>query len=105
MADAKKCDRCDKLYEIYDGIPITAMGTGLKYSKLQLVAGESITKKYDLCPTCMTQVVAFLNNHKVRDVVGEPRSCKTCKYNGMNLDVCMGCTPDVYEMWKEKSDE
>ena len=62
MADAKKCDRCDRLYEIYDGIPVTEKG--FKYRQLRLVAGDSICKTYDLCPTCMTQIIAFLNNHK-----------------------------------------
>jgi hypothetical protein len=62
MAEAKKCDRCNRLYEIYDGIPVTEKG--IKYRQLRLVGGESICKAYDLCPTCMTQIIAFLNNHK-----------------------------------------
>ena len=98
MADAKKCDRCDRLYEIYDGIPV--IERGFKYRTLQLVAGDTIHKTYDLCPTCMTQVIAFLNNHKDLNADDESRSCKTCKYDGMNLDVCMGCTDDGFQMWK-----
>lgn len=101
MADAKKCDRCERLYEIYDGIPVTEKG--LKYNVLKL-SNNSIYRTYDLCPTCMTQVIAFLNNHKTTDVNRESRSCKTCKYDGMGLDVCMGCTANCYEMWEEKKE-
>lgn len=83
MADAKKCDRCNRLYEIYDGIPVNERG--FKYNVLQLYNG-SVHRTYDLCPTCMTQVIAFLNNHK------EPvtKNCWTCKH-GDQYPACPGC--------------
>lgn len=119
MANAKKCDRCNRLYEIYDGIPVTEKG--FKYNVLQL-HNSSVHKTYDLCPDCMGRIVAFLITNdgrscencvdKYRDVCEcdvlmnnwKPKNCKTCKYDGMNLDVCMGCTDDNYQMWKEKDD-
>lgn len=55
-----------------------------------------------LCPTCMTQVIAFLNNHKKFNTNNKPRCCKTCKYNNLGLDVCTGCTAGNYEMWEAK---
>jgi len=61
MANAKKCDRCCSLYELYEGIDFGK--DEYKYNWLRLFTTHGAAyKTYDLCPTCMTKVVAFLNN-------------------------------------------
>lgn len=96
MADAKKCDRCDRLYEFYEGIDFG--NGGLKYNYLQLFTTHGSTyKTYDLCPTCMTQMIAFLNNHKESVTV----NCWTCKH-GDQYPACPGCTTDSFEKWEAK---
>lgn len=61
MVNAKKCDKCGKLYELYDreyhgmyinGISLVEMGTFF---------GSHTTKMYiDLCPDCLTELTEWL---------------------------------------------
>ena len=59
MANAKKCDRCGRLYEYYEGVEVTKGGR--KYHALSVENGY-VNKWYDLCPVCMTKLVDFINN-------------------------------------------
>ena len=43
MSDAKKCDRCGKYYDYYDGVSVN----GLKYRKIQLIGDNAPI--FDLC--------------------------------------------------------
>ena len=67
MANAKKCDRCGKLYEFYKGIEFTPGGNRYVYITLESdriydERGGFTTKCFDLCQDCMQQVIYFLNN-------------------------------------------
>lgn len=97
MSSAKKCDRCGKLYEHYSGIELMDGGNCYNWLRLFTTHGSSY-KTYDLCPTCMTQVIAFLNNHK------EPitKNCWTCKH-GDQYPACPGCSTDSFEKWEAKN--
>jgi hypothetical protein len=60
---AKKCDRCGKLFEHYDGS--TQFKENGKANGLLLIDRDLDNKyygrtSYDLCPDCMTELVAFL---------------------------------------------
>lgn len=57
MANAKKCDRCGNLYELYSGIQI---GKGGHFYHTALVANSNISRSYDMCPECMTKLKEFL---------------------------------------------
>lgn len=59
MAIAKKCDRCGKLYELYDGVLFT---DNRKYYAVRF-ANDSISSRWlDLCPDCMKQIIFFMEN-------------------------------------------
>lgn len=66
---ARKCDRCGKLYEQYEGKTNYRELSGANGVKLIDVYmsdnGYDNRKRYDLCPECMAKLVAFLNggNH------------------------------------------
>jgi hypothetical protein len=65
MADAKQCDRCDKFYKPYDGLPILTnqdkTQAGFKYNKIILETRHSnVGKLMDLCPECMSKLIYFL---------------------------------------------
>ncbi|RJW41964.1 hypothetical protein [Anaerobutyricum hallii] len=61
---AKKCDRCGKLYEHYDG----NKKKGTKDANGLLLIDRDLDKKYwsrsdyDLCPECMVQLIDFISN-------------------------------------------
>lgn len=57
MANAKKCDRCGKLYERYSGIQIIQGGN--LYNTVH-VANDFVRNSYDMCPECMTKLKEFL---------------------------------------------
>ena len=59
MANAKKCDRCGRLYESYEGVAVTKGGR--KYHALSL-ENDYVYKWYDLCPVCMARLVNFISN-------------------------------------------
>ena len=59
MSKALKCDRCGKLYEIYDGIAINEGGN--KYNEMSLQRPwNPISREYDLCPECMKSLFEWL---------------------------------------------
>lgn len=60
MANARKCDRCGKLYEIYRGIPLIEGRNA--YHALDLIDQKYDRKHCDLCQDCMQEVVYFLTN-------------------------------------------
>ena len=60
MADAKKCDRCGKLYEHYDGIPL--VNGGRKYYAVKFANINSSSEWFDLCSDCMQKIVLFMEN-------------------------------------------
>ena len=64
MAQAKKCDRCGKLYEHY---PINKQAAKYKWSNgIKLVKMDSSgyisaeSDPRDLCPECMDQIIKLL---------------------------------------------
>ena len=98
MANAKKCDRCDRLYEIYDGIPVTEKG--FKYNIARVIGAESIHRTYDLCPDCMIKLISFLNNESIKYNLG----CEDCA----NIDKrpteepCKDCMHNYVNHWRAK---
>ena len=60
MADAKKCDRCGALYDIYDGI--TFITNGWEYNHMAIFTNSSVSKTFDLCPNCMGKLIDFLKD-------------------------------------------
>ena len=62
MADAKKCDRCGKLYEYNSGAPslgARAVCTMAFYDRFMYRAGGA----YDLCPYCANEVIRWLDKY------------------------------------------
>ncbi len=62
MADAKKCDRCGKYYDDYDGVAFSEAVTRNKYDRMHLVRADDrgVYKKFDLCPDCMSALISFI---------------------------------------------
>jgi hypothetical protein len=63
MANAKQCDRCDKFYKPYDGLPFGEPIT----NPLYMYIGITLDAKergcgmvMDLCPECMGKLIKFL---------------------------------------------
>lgn len=116
MANAKKCDRCGKLYEFYEGVEFTPGGN--RYVNITLGGdriyderGRFTAKCFDLCQDCMQQVVYFLNNEGNTYV-----QCRDCKHeeNGINDTPCVSCKrinkgpeydTDYYEYDEKKEGE
>lgn len=61
---AKKCDRCGKLYEHYDGDgkKKTKNANGLILIDRDLDKKYWSRSNYDLCPECMVQLIDFISN-------------------------------------------
>lgn len=59
MAEAKKCDRCGKLYELYAGVPFT---DNRKYYAVRFANISCSSGWLDLCPDCMKKLVIFMEN-------------------------------------------
>lgn len=60
---AKKCDRCGKLYEHYDGckdFKSNGNANGVLLIDRDLENKYYGRKDYDLCPDCMNGLIAFL---------------------------------------------
>lgn len=60
---AKKCDRCGKLFEHYDGIKEfknTEKANALLLIDETLIINTGVRKSYDLCPECMKKLEDFL---------------------------------------------
>ena len=56
MSNAKKCDRCGKYYDRYDGV---VSSTGLRYTQIQLLGDNTVT--FDLCEGCMNTFLTWLD--------------------------------------------
>ena len=64
MSDAKKCDKCGYFYDPYvvkDAVSVN--GRYLTYNGTVMFPITSLMdyKKYDLCPTCFTNVTSLFN--------------------------------------------
>jgi len=57
MSEALKCDRCGKLYELYDGIKFQP--TTSPYSSVRL-QNKVYGRNFDMCPDCMEKVIEFM---------------------------------------------
>ena len=65
---AKKCDRCDKLYEHYDGskeFKNTERANAVLLIDRDLDNEYWTRKSVDLCPNCMKKLEAFIKNKEV----------------------------------------
>lgn len=62
MADAKKCDRCKKYYDDYDGVGFSEALTANRYDRMNLIRADDYSryKRYDLCPDCMSALISFI---------------------------------------------
>lgn len=61
MAKALKCDRCGKLYEYYKPSSKRKESNGLRLVDFSLFTDNYTNRaKFDLCPSCMEQIVSFL---------------------------------------------
>ena len=106
MANAKKCDRCGDLYEMYDGIKFEEK-VNLSYNHIHVLTNhDSVHKTFDLCPICMNKLINFLE--MVDDK--EFKRCFNCKYNSVKDGGCTRAktSDDLcsmnYEHWEAKDD-
>ena len=86
MANAKKCDRCGRFYDFYEGIEFTAGANKYMYVILASAANE---RKFDMCPYCMQHVIYFLHNEAIDYFL----QCRDCKHWGTRIDdtPCVRC--------------
>lgn len=64
---AKKCDRCGKLYEQYDGskeFKEQGKANAIIFIDRDLDNKYSSRNSYDLCPECMAQLISFISEGK-----------------------------------------
>lgn len=60
MANAKKCDRCGKYYDVYNGTD-----TGMNETNgVASVKGNKHVKLYDLCPECNTEFKKWIEEEE-----------------------------------------
>lgn len=67
MAMAKKCDRCGKLHEYYDGIEVfndSEKANGVLFIDRDLNNSYWSRKSYDLCQECMKKLEAFIKDEE-----------------------------------------
>lgn len=62
MSNAKKCDRCGKLYENYKGVKITEGGNS--YNTVIFTGNNYGNRDFDLCPDCMSKLIEFIKEGK-----------------------------------------
>lgn len=70
MAIAKKCDRCGKLYDAYDGIQVfnnSEKANGVLLIDRGLDRNYWSRKSYDLCVDCMRKLEAFIKNEEEQE--------------------------------------
>lgn len=66
MTNAKKCDRCGKLYELYDGYEVVKGGN--MYNTLGLFNHwDSAIQSYDLCPECMESLIKWIKEKEAKN--------------------------------------
>lgn len=62
MADAKKCDRCKKFYDVYVGVPFLNK-KGNVYNCMELYHdGSNHRCRFELCEDCQKALYSFLKN-------------------------------------------
>ena len=86
MANAKRCDRCGRFYDFYEGIEFTAGANKYIYVILASAAHE---RRFDMCPDCMRQVIRFLHNESNTHSF----KCNDCKHfnESVKLSPCVIC--------------
>lgn len=63
--NAKKCDRCGKFYDMYDYKLLKCEhGNTVSIWNIKANGYEEITKRFDLCKSCMTELEKFLGMNK-----------------------------------------
>lgn len=69
---AKKCDKCGKLYENYEGIEgygslsdANSMAFVLTNNEGEYFCNNAKYPAYDLCPECLVKVQAFIEGKEV----------------------------------------
>ena len=66
MALAKKCDRCENLYEPKDMDVCGAIVNGLSLISRDEQNARAINRRYfDLCPTCLAHLNKWLKNRPI----------------------------------------
>lgn len=68
MALAKKCDRCGKFHEYYDGckeFKNSEEANGVILIDRDLNNKYYTRKSYDLCPDCMRKLERFIKNKEI----------------------------------------
>ena len=60
MSEAKKCDRCGKLYEYYQGVQLIDSGN---HFTAVMLCGHGKTKLFDLCEDCMSQLINWVKQN------------------------------------------
>lgn len=68
MARAKKCDRCGKFHEHYDGVKEfknSEKANGVILIDRDLDNKYWSRKSYDFCPDCMRKLEKFIKNEEV----------------------------------------
>lgn len=110
MANAKKCDICGKLYEIYNIMKDPLNTNGLVLINIdeegccRIEKGELI----DCCPTCMESIREYIKSLRGEDKPKEntQRFCSNCRHfkKEPDSDYCSGCpTPeDAHSKWEAK---
>lgn len=61
MAMAKKCDRCDKLYETYTD---NKGHNGIAFANIERNGQANFFMSYDLCPECLKIFDEFMAKEK-----------------------------------------
>lgn len=94
MADAKKCDRCGKLFEVggsCNGVPVF---TKIVYFYQSTISSNSYNKTaIDLCPDCEESFDAWLYPNKDKG-----NTCEGCKHRNKDIDdqPCNHCSAIGY---------
>lgn len=94
MADAKKCDRCGKLYERYvweddDLMPIAGGHGGV--SSIRFYHKGVSGKAFDLCRDCMGDLIFWLRNSQMDGLRKQTaKGLRRIKVETASL-ACLGC--------------
>lgn len=59
--NAKKCDRCGKLYEYYSGNENKEKANAIRFLEAEYGATVYKCNSYDLCPECMAELIDWLH--------------------------------------------
>lgn len=57
---AKKCDRCKKLYEYYESKDHNISVNAVAKARITVTGASVAGPYYDLCPECMNKFIEFL---------------------------------------------